>query len=68
MIGDPSLFSRADEAELAWGIIDPLQKTWEAGDVPHLNLYEPGAWGPPVADDWMEQQGRAWFDVCPVMS
>jgi glucose-6-phosphate 1-dehydrogenase len=67
MFGDPSLFSRSDEVELAWGIIDPIQRQWDADDVPHLNLYEPGFWGPAVSTDWMERQGRAWFDVCPVL-
>ena len=26
MNGDASLFARSDEVELAWGIIDPIQK------------------------------------------
>jgi glucose-6-phosphate 1-dehydrogenase len=67
MFGDPSLFSRSDEVELAWGIVDPIQTQWDADDVPHLYLYEPGFWGPADATDWMERQGRAWFDVCPVL-
>jgi glucose-6-phosphate 1-dehydrogenase len=67
MTGDPSLFSRADEVELAWGIIDPIQQTWNTGDLPHLNLYEVGGWGPPLSWDWMQRQGRSWFDVCPVL-
>ena len=28
MQGDASLFARADEVEAAWGIIDPILKTW----------------------------------------
>jgi glucose-6-phosphate 1-dehydrogenase len=67
MSGDPSLFSRSDEVELAWGIVDPIQTQWDAGDQPHLNLYEPGLWGPAISTDWMERQGREWFDVCPVL-
>ena len=29
MMGDASLFARADEIELSWGIIDPVQAGWE---------------------------------------
>ncbi len=67
MTGDPSLFSRSDEVEVAWGIIDPIQQTWEKDDLPHLSLYEAGAWGPDACADWMSHQGRTWFDVCPVL-
>ncbi len=68
MMGDPSLFSRADEVELAWTIIDPIQKAWDGGGLPQLELYEAGGWGPPYAEEWMRRQGRAWFNVCPVLA
>ncbi|RMF95139.1 MAG: glucose-6-phosphate dehydrogenase [Planctomycetota bacterium] len=67
LVGDASLFARSDEVELAWGIIDPIQEAWDAGGPPHLELYEEGGWGPPVANKWMAQEGRQWFDVCPVL-
>ena len=31
---DPRLFIRGDEAEESWRIIDPVMKSWTAGDVP----------------------------------
>lgn len=68
MLGDPSLFSRADEVELAWGIVDPIQKVWDAGGPPQLELYEAGGWGPPYSEEWMARQGRQWFNVCPVLT
>jgi glucose-6-phosphate 1-dehydrogenase len=64
MNGDASLFARADEVELAWGIIDPILEAWETGQPP-LTLYEEGEWGPPAAEQWMEAQGRRWFNECP---
>ena len=65
--GDASLFARADEVELAWSVIDPIQQAWDSG-VPPLSFYESGMWGPEQAFDWMEQQDdRQWFDVCPVI-
>jgi glucose-6-phosphate 1-dehydrogenase len=67
MHGDPSLFSRSDEVELAWGIIDPIQTAWDRGAGPPLEQYEAGGWGPPQSTDWMREQGREWFDVCPLL-
>lgn len=67
MMGDPSLFARADEVELAWSIIDPIQAAWDMGGPPQLELYEAGGWGPPYSEEWMSRQGRTWFNVCPVL-
>jgi len=67
LLGDASLFSRSDEVELAWGIVDPVQSTWEELDSPQLELYEAGDWGPPSSAAWMARQGRQWFDVCPLL-
>jgi glucose-6-phosphate 1-dehydrogenase len=66
--GDASLFARSDEVELAWGIIDPIQKAWDSEDRPPLEIYEPGLWGPQCCDQWMRRQGRQWFDTCPVIA
>jgi len=67
MLGDASLFARADEVELAWGIIDPIQSTWDQQDVSELYAYERGGWGPEESAEWMYYQGRQWFDTCPVL-
>ena len=67
MHGDASLFSRADEVELAWSIIDPVQRGWEHPGWPPLALYESGGWGPPKSVEWMCLQNREWFDTCPVL-
>jgi glucose-6-phosphate 1-dehydrogenase len=67
MNGDASLFSRADEVELAWSIVDPIQKGWEHPGWPPLALYECGGWGPPNSTHWMCLQNREWFDACPVL-
>lgn len=67
MQGDASLFSRADEVELAWGIIDPIQRAWHCSSGPPLALYEAGGWGPPDSVEWMRRQNLEWFDVCPVL-
>jgi glucose-6-phosphate 1-dehydrogenase len=65
--GDASLFARADEVESAWTICDPILQAWETGNRPPLWIYEPAAWGPEESGEWMAQQGRQWFDTCPVL-
>ncbi|MHB8901694.1 MAG: glucose-6-phosphate dehydrogenase [Thermoguttaceae bacterium] len=67
MQGDASLFSRSDEVELAWGIVDPIQRVWDSSAGPPLGLYAEGDWGPATSTAWMQQQGRQWFDICPML-
>jgi glucose-6-phosphate 1-dehydrogenase len=62
--GDASLFARADEIEMAWGLIDPILASWERPDASSLAFYEPGSWGPAEADDFLAQDGRAWHYGC----
>ena len=68
MKGDASLFARSDEVELAWGIIDPIHAAWASPAAPTLETYPQALWGPECATRWMNDQGRNWFDVCPVLS
>jgi glucose-6-phosphate 1-dehydrogenase len=65
--GDASLFARADEVEAAWAICDPILEEWQKSDRPKLHIYEPGLWGPEESTQWMADQGRQWFDICPVL-
>ena len=67
LIGDPGLFARSDEVEQAWRIIDPIISAWKSPAAPTLNPYEPGMWGPEQCSEWMQAQGRNWFDVCPIL-
>lgn len=67
MTGDASLFARADEVELAWGIVDPILQAWQEQNEPPMAVYEPGMWGPDEAIYWMGSDERYWLDVCPVL-
>ncbi|CAA9587899.1 MAG: Glucose-6-phosphate 1-dehydrogenase [uncultured Truepera sp.] len=59
MMGDATLFMRADEVEAQWRIVEPVISTWEnAADDPAF--YERGSWGPDEADDLMIKSGRSW--------
>jgi glucose-6-phosphate 1-dehydrogenase len=57
--GDASLFTRADEVETAWGLIDPILSAWEAAHQP-LADYDVGSWGPKAADDLLASDARKW--------
>ena len=58
--GDASLFTRADEVEEAWSIVDPIVEGWADGSVPEFPNYEAGSWGPPAADELLARDGRRW--------
>ena len=65
--GDASLFARNDEVELAWNVIDPVLAAWNTSTAPPVEKYAVGDWGPTSCTKWMWDQGREWFDVCPVL-
>ena len=49
-------------------LIDPFVRAWGSVDMPPIDAYEPGAWGPMASVEWMAAQGRSWFDMCPVLT
>ena len=59
VIGDPTLFTRADEVEAAWMFIDPIEESWRNGRPP-LGVYPAGTWGPPAAAQLLQGDGREW--------
>jgi glucose-6-phosphate 1-dehydrogenase len=63
MLGDASLFTRADEVEAAWGIVAPIDAVWASGvedDDLRAHPYEAGSWGPAAAERLIEADGRRW--------
>jgi glucose-6-phosphate 1-dehydrogenase len=60
MVGDASLFTRSDEVERAWSILDPILKAWASGQGGALHFYGAGSWGPPAADELLGRDDRAW--------
>lgn len=65
--GDASLFARSDEVEMAWQIIDPILAAWRSPAAPEMHTYPLEGWGPDACAKWIEEHGRSWFDVCPVI-
>jgi glucose-6-phosphate 1-dehydrogenase len=60
LLGDASLFTRADEVEEAWGIVDPIIEAWAEAPPPDFPNYEAGSWGPEAADELLARDGRRW--------
>jgi glucose-6-phosphate 1-dehydrogenase len=58
--GDASLFTRADEVEEAWGIVDPFIEHWANLGPPDFPDYEAGTWGPAGSDDLLAREERRW--------
>ncbi len=59
MIGDPTLFTRADEVEAAWSLVDPIENAWRDSR-PSLEMYPAGTWGPDAAAKLLQADGREW--------
>ena len=60
LLGDASLFTRADEVEAAWAVVTPIIEGWAAMPAPHFPNYAGGTWGPEAADELMARDGRRW--------
>ena len=61
LTGDAALFTRADEIERAWSIIDPIIAGLNGPAAPPLYFYPPGSWGPEESDKFLAADGRAWL-------
>jgi glucose-6-phosphate 1-dehydrogenase len=64
MIGDAALFTRSDEIELAWTLIDSVIAHLRAAGAPEVLAYPRGSWGPVAADGVLAREGRAWRVGC----
>ncbi len=57
--GDQSLFTRSDEIEMSWQVIDPFVESWQKSLRSQLFPYERGRAGPAAADEFLGED-RAW--------
>jgi len=56
MLGDPTLFPREDEVDLAWQLVSGILEAWQEGTP---EFYEAGTWGPEAAEKLLGE-GRRW--------
>jgi glucose-6-phosphate 1-dehydrogenase len=59
MLGDATLFTRADEVEEQWALVDAMVAPWKR-DRPSFPNYASGTWGPAAADELIHRDGRSW--------
>lgn len=64
LLGDAALFTRSDEIEYAWRLIDHIFGLWADQAGPELAFYEPNSWGPVEADQLLERDNRTWQIGC----
>jgi glucose-6-phosphate 1-dehydrogenase len=59
MLGDATLFTREDEVDEQWKLVDAVVGAWRR-DRPSFPNYAAGSWGPITADELVHRDGRSW--------
>jgi glucose-6-phosphate 1-dehydrogenase len=59
MLGDATLFTRSDEVEEQWDLVDSIIAGWKR-ERPAFPNYAAGTWGPAAADELLHRDGRSW--------
>ena len=60
LIGDQTLFQRADQIEAGWAAIQPILDAWKSGKP---EPYKPGSAGPAGADELLARDGNEWHQI-----
>ncbi|GIV78016.1 MAG: glucose-6-phosphate 1-dehydrogenase [Litorilinea sp.] len=60
MLGDATLFMRADQVEAAWRVVTPVLEAWATVPPVDFPNYAAGTWGPEAAEILIAQDGRSW--------
>ncbi len=63
MIGDATLFQRADNIEAGWRVVQPILDVWGAEAPTNFPNYQAGSAGPSGADELLTRDGRAWRPI-----
>lgn len=63
MIGDATLFQRADMVEAGWSVITPILDVWKALPPRSFPNYAAGSWGPKESDELLARDGRHWRKI-----
>jgi glucose-6-phosphate 1-dehydrogenase len=62
MMGDPTLFQRADMVEASWRVVQPILDAWKPQPPDDFPNYAAGSWGPAKSFELLRRDGREWRD------
>ena len=62
MMGDATLFQRADMVEAGWAAVQPILDLWESGQA-GVSRYPAGSHGPAAADRLLDRDGIHWLNL-----
>ncbi len=65
MVGDQTLFSRQDDAEVTWRLLTPVLEAWQKADSQPYE-YPAGSESFPQADRLIESDGRKWRSLTQI--
>ena len=65
MLGDATLFQRADMVEAGWDVVAPIIDVWKALPPRNFPNYPAGSWGPEEADRLIQADGHEWTKAEP---
>jgi glucose-6-phosphate 1-dehydrogenase len=60
LLGDQTLFQRADTVEAGWTVVTPVLDVWQALTARDFPNYAAGTWGPAAAAELLAREGREW--------
>jgi glucose-6-phosphate 1-dehydrogenase len=63
MVGDQTLFMRADMVEQTWRIVQPVLDAWAEGRASGMPSYPSGSAGPSEAAALLARDGRSWLPI-----
>ena len=63
MIGDATLFQRADNVEAGWQVVQPIIDAWANTSPRDFPNYRAGSEGPAAADELLARDGHAWLSL-----
>lgn len=64
MVGDSTLYARADAVHASWKFVDPILNAWKENSELPLYFYPANSWGPAEADELFGDKRIKWQDQC----
>ena len=68
MLGDATLYARADAVEACWNFVTPILRAWKENPDNKIYGYPAGTWGPVEARDLFEDPAEDWRQPCRNLS